>query len=434
MASFPFRLSSGGNNNARYAPLSTTTLSDSASHAGGAYPPPRSRPPPISASLRRCLSASFSTTSPCFFVVLFFSVVAVFLWGPWTYLPSTLHPLGQALSSLTGGCHPEDFERLGRAVWVADPAFARKLGCDPNACHCLFVESGAGTGGGGGRHLASSLPPPLPPSLTPAALCRREGGCESAMDVSRLEARRKTASGREEGKEGGREEGREEGREGGRRRTQKDEGGGGYIRQVLLGASIKQVHYFQEDKPLCLVPHRRYDELVQLPGGYGTFLMRRLGTLIWAEDFGVHGSILFDDLWVRPYGRWLYPVHSFFPEVTDLTKQVVTYGPHVDARWNQMAGFFRRQILGAGSANAHRDTQQLLQPSTQPYILLVDRAASRLLKDNSTRTFEEITRVLREEGGLTNLEAVRMEDIPEVWVERKEEEERNRGFASLDMA
>lgn len=26
-----------------------------------------------------------------------------------------------------------------------------------------------------------------------------------------------------------------------------------------------------------------------------------------------------------------------------------------------MAGFFRRQILGAGSANAHRDTQQLLQ-------------------------------------------------------------------------
>jgi hypothetical protein len=65
---------------------------------------------------------------------------------------------------------------------------------------------------------------------------------------------------------------------------------------------------------------------------------------------------------------------------------------------------------------------------------LVDRAASRLLKDNSTRTFEEITRVLREEGGLTNLEAVRMEDIPEVWVERKEEEERNRGFASLDMA
>jgi hypothetical protein len=84
------------------------------------------------------------------------------------------------------------------------------------------------------------------------------------MDVSRLEARRKTASGREEGKEGGREEGREEGREGGRRRTQKDEGGGGYIRQVLLGASIKQVHYFQEDKPLCLVPHRRYDELVQV--------------------------------------------------------------------------------------------------------------------------------------------------------------------------
>ncbi|EWM30639.1 Glycosyltransferase AER61, uncharacterized [Nannochloropsis gaditana] len=78
-----------------------------------------------------------------------------------------------------------------------------------------------------------------------------------------------------------------------------------------------------------------------------------------------------------------------------------------------MAAFFRRQILGAGSANAHRDTQQLLQPSTQPYILLVDRAASRLLKDNSTRTFEEITRVLREEGGLTNLEAVRMEDIPE---------------------
>jgi len=43
-------------------------------------------------------------------------------------------------------------------------------------------------------------------------------------------------------------------------------------------------------------------------------------------------SVLFDDLWIRPTGRWLYPVHSFFPEVNDLTKQVVTYGTHVDAR------------------------------------------------------------------------------------------------------
>ncbi|EWM30634.1 hypothetical protein Naga_101554g1 [Nannochloropsis gaditana] len=106
---------------------------------GGDILPPPVSPPPISASLRRCLSASFSTTSPCFFVVLFFSVVAVFLWGPWTYLPSTLHPLGQALSSLTGGCHPEDFERLGRAVWVADPAFARKLGfcSEPLSNKCI---------------------------------------------------------------------------------------------------------------------------------------------------------------------------------------------------------------------------------------------------------------------------------------------------------
>jgi len=62
------------------------------------------------------------------------------------------------------------------------------------------------------RHLASSLPPPLPASLTPASLCRREGGCDSAMDAIRLEARRKPASGREEGKEGGREGGKEVGR------------------------------------------------------------------------------------------------------------------------------------------------------------------------------------------------------------------------------
>ena len=50
----------------------------------------------------------------------------------------------------------------------------------------------------------------------------------------------------------------------------------------------------------------------------------------------------------------------------------------------------------------------------QPYILLVNRGKSRLLYDNSTETFEEIVRVLREEGGLKNVEAVRMEDISEV--------------------
>jgi len=27
---------------------------------------------------------------------------------------------------------------------------------------------------------------------------------------------------------------------------------------------------------------------VQLPGGYGTYLMRWLGTMMWAEDFGPH--------------------------------------------------------------------------------------------------------------------------------------------------
>jgi len=36
------------------------------------------------------------------------------------------------------------------------------------------------------------------------------------------------------------------------------------MRQVFLSASIKRVHYFHEDKPLCLVPHRRYDDLVQV--------------------------------------------------------------------------------------------------------------------------------------------------------------------------
>ena len=70
----------------------------------------------------------------------------------------------------------------------------------------------------------------------------------------------------------------------------------------------------------------------QMPGGYGTFLMRKLGTLMWTEDFAPGSSILFDDLWIRPTGRWLYPVHSFYPEVEDLTKATVTYGPHVDAR------------------------------------------------------------------------------------------------------
>ena len=27
---------------------------------------------------------------------------------------------------------------------------------------------------------------------------------------------------------------------------------------------------------------------VQLPGDYGTYLMRWLGTMMWAEDFGPH--------------------------------------------------------------------------------------------------------------------------------------------------
>jgi len=36
------------------------------------------------------------------------------------------------------------------------------------------------------------------------------------------------------------------------------------------------------------------------------------------------------------------------------------------------------------------------------------------LLDNNTSSFEEIARVLREEGGLKNVEAVRMEDITEV--------------------
>ena len=54
------------------------------------------------------------------------------------------------------------------------------------------------------------------------------------------------------------------------------------------------------------------------------------------------------------------------------------------------------------------------QSSQQPYILLIDRAASRFLLDSNTSTFQEIARVLREEGGLKNVEALRMEDMSEV--------------------
>ena len=120
--------------------------------------------------------------------------------------------------------------RLGRAVWVADPAFSRRLGCDPSQCHCLFVESGSGVGGGASRRLLEEEEEEEEEEE------RRQARVEEEKRRRRRRRRRKRKTGEELG----------------------------YMRQVFLSASIKTVHFFQEDQPLCLVPHRRYDELVQV--------------------------------------------------------------------------------------------------------------------------------------------------------------------------
>lgn len=45
-------------------------------------------------------------------------------------------------------------------------------------------------------------------------------------------------------------------------------------------------------------------------------------------------SVLFEDLWVRPRGKWLFPVHSYYPEVHDprTSQGPVMYGPHIDPK------------------------------------------------------------------------------------------------------
>lgn len=186
-----------------------------------------------------------------------------------------------------------------------------------------------------------------------------------------------------------------------------------------------------------------------MPGGYGVFLMSLLGEQLWRDDFPEGSSVLFDDLWVRPRGKWLFEVHDAFPETHDpkASQGAVMYGPHVDPKWNQMARFVRRQVLGQGQVDGRKE-----ENDDQPYVLLVDRIKSRRLLDARTGSFEEVglarvwwrgvdsrtnlsilsshtsrltphatrhrphnkqvMRVLREEGGLRNVEAIRFEEVP----------------------
>lgn len=37
-----------------------------------------------------------------------------------------------------------------------------------------------------------------------------------------------------------------------------------YIRGLVLPGSLRRVNFFQQDKPLCLIPDIRYDDLVQV--------------------------------------------------------------------------------------------------------------------------------------------------------------------------
>jgi hypothetical protein len=286
-------------------------------------------------------------------------LVAAWIAASALYLQQHL-PLEQALSYITD----EEMLRVGRAVWVRDDRLNRRLGCDPDACDCVYVEVG------------------YPRPRTIWYFQARRPLCVRNMPL-------------------------------------RDVTGDGLLPLVhVSGVSLWYTNDVTNPYHIthfCIRPI--FDFMVRmgldagevtivepqprakLPGPYGLRLVSEMGPVMWTEDAAPGSGLRFDDLWVRLTGEWLYPTHKLFTDDKD-PDQPMARAKMLDPRWALMSAFFRRRLESTWAAPEEYGSDM---------VLLLDRGKSRKLRDSGTKTFEEVARVLR--GGGLNLRVVRFEDV-----------------------